>query len=65
MARIKSKIPYILIADSEGHRFMIPENKQDDFYEWLEDIDEMNESGHNFAQYQLGGPVRFYEWETL
>ena len=37
---ITSKTPFILVSDDDGHDYLIPKNEEDQFYKWVESVDD-------------------------
>jgi hypothetical protein len=45
----------ILIRDDDGHWYVIPEDKEDDFYDWCMDVEYEIDSGQPEWAVSVGG----------
>lgn len=63
--RHKSEKPFIIVSDDDGHKYLIPEEKYDDFYDWCDAVSGSRESIHDFNEFRIEGfsRIRIFEWE--
>ena len=51
---------FVIVGDDSGHEYVIPEEKRDEFYVWVDDEDNWDEP--DYAT-RIEGNFRFKEWE--
>ena len=56
---------YVMVYDDSGHRYVIPEDKLEDWENWL-NLEESNEDSWIEPHYakRIEGRLRFKEWES-
>lgn len=65
--RNKSDKPHVIVSDDDAHKYLIPFDECDNFWEWVAAMDKCEKSKFDFSKNGIDGLSRIYiyEWEEI